>query len=65
MSKDTSKSDAKSLSDSDIATFARRAGPASTVPGTDVDTHNDADAPAVATDKDAIPATDATTDKDN
>lgn len=60
MSKDAPKAAAKSLSDADIATFARRAGPASGAPGTDVDTHSDSDAPAAATDKDAP----APTDKD-
>lgn len=59
MSKDAPKGDTKSLSDSDIATYARRAGPASGAPGTDVDTHTDSDAPAVAaTDHDTAAATD-------
>lgn len=52
------KGDTKSLNDGDIATFARRAGPDSGVPGTDVDTHSDSDAPAAATDHDASASTD-------
>jgi hypothetical protein len=59
MAKDDSSNKAKSLSDSDIATYARRAGPASGAPGTDSDAHSDSD--AAATDHDTAPAT----DKDN
>jgi hypothetical protein len=59
MSKDDSSNKVKSLSDSDIATYARRAGPASVAPGTDSDAHSDSD--AAATDHDTAPAT----DKDN
>lgn len=58
MSKTASKGDVKSLSDKDIATFARRAGPSSGAPGADVDTHTDSDAPAAATDHDTAVATD-------
>ncbi|GAB5446514.1 hypothetical protein [Gymnodinialimonas sp.] len=58
MSKEAPKGATKSLSDGDIATFARRAGPAAGAPGTDSDAHSDSDAPVVATDKDAAPATD-------
>lgn len=55
----TTEAQPKSLSDSDIATFTRRPGPASGAPGSDVDTHSDVDT--------AIPAAhgDAATDKDN
>ncbi|WP_341861171.1 hypothetical protein [Gymnodinialimonas sp. 57CJ19] len=56
MTKDAPLGKAKSLSDGDISTYARRAGPASGAPGTDSDAHSDSDAPA--TDHDAAPATD-------
>ncbi|UWQ97166.1 hypothetical protein K3728_08105 [Rhodobacteraceae bacterium M385] len=56
MTKDAPKGKAKSLSDGDISTYARRAGPASGAPGTDSDAHSDSDAPA--TDHDTAPATD-------
>lgn len=59
MASDTTKTAPKSLSDKDIATFARRAGPSSGEAGTDVDTHSDSDAPAAATDHDTAPATDS------
>lgn len=51
----------KTLSDSDIATYQRRAGPSGAAPGTDADTHvhTDADAaPVLASDSDANPAKD-------
>ena len=51
----------KTLSDSDIATYQRRGGPAGGAPGTDADTHahTDADAaPMPASDSDANPAKD-------
>ena len=53
----------KTLSDSDIATYQRRGGPAGGAPGTDADTHahahKDADAaPMPASDSDANPAKD-------
>lgn len=53
----------RSLSDSDIATYQRRTGPAGAAAGSDVDSdthaHNDSDtAPKAATDADAAPATD-------
>lgn len=53
----------RSLTDSDIATYQRRAGPAGTARGTDADSnahsHSDTDAaPKAGTDGDAAPATD-------
>ncbi|MDG3042389.1 hypothetical protein [Roseicyclus marinus] len=51
----------KTLSDSDIATYQRRGGPAGGPPGTDADAHvhTDADAaPARSSESDASPATD-------
>lgn len=61
MSKEATKGDAKTLSDADIATYARRAGPSSGAHDTDSDAHSDSDAPAAATDHDTAVAT----DKDN
>jgi hypothetical protein len=47
----------KTLSDSDIETLQRRAGPQTNTPGTDTDAHAATDADAhVATDADAAPA---------
>ncbi len=45
----------KSLTDGDIATYARRTGPSGAAPGTDVDTHSDVDV-AAHTDHDTAPA---------
>ncbi|MBY4891661.1 hypothetical protein KUL25_02655 [Rhodobacteraceae bacterium N5(2021)] len=56
MSNEAPKNGSKSLSDADIATFARRAGPSSGAPGTDADAHSDSDVPAAATDHDTAPA---------
>lgn len=66
MSKETSKGTTKSLRDDDIATFARRTGPASGAPGTDADAHSDSDT-QVGTDHDTAPATGKaiTSDKDS
>lgn len=52
------KTGAKSLNDGDISTFARRGGPTTGTPGTDVDTHTDSDAPVAATDHDTAVHTD-------
>lgn len=52
------KSPSKSLSNDDIATYARRSGPAVGGAGTDADAHSDSDAPAVTTDQDTAVATD-------
>lgn len=52
----------KTLSDSDIATYQRRTGPAGAAPGTDADTHAHTDhdtAPKAATDADAATDRDA------
>ncbi|WP_166486094.1 hypothetical protein [Jannaschia sp. CCS1] len=61
MSKERSKAGAKSLSNDDIATYARRSGPATAGSGTDADAHSDADAPIVTTDKDTAKAADKDT----
>ncbi|WP_224814543.1 hypothetical protein [Hasllibacter sp. MH4015] len=64
MSDDTAKTSEKpSLSDKDIATYARRGGPGAGAPGTDSDAHSDVGTDAhAATDVDSHAA--APTDKD-
>ena len=67
MSDDTAKSASKTLNDSDIATYARRAGPDGAGAHDDVDSHSDSD--THVTDHDTAPAAqtdgDAPTDKDS
>lgn len=53
----------KTLSDGDIATYARRSGPSGGAPGTDVDAHGDAE--AASTDHDTGGQKAVGTDKDN
>lgn len=65
MSDTTPKGAAKTLTDGDISTVTRRAGPASDTPGDDVDTHADPGDIQAATDHDtAIDDTAPNTDKD-
>jgi len=63
MSDDAPKATGKTLSDGDISTHARRAGPDGVGADNDSDSHSDSDAhAAAATDHDAAPA--AHTDSD-
>lgn len=61
MSKKLSNGDAKTLSDTDIATYARRAGPTSGAHDTDSDAHSESDAPSIATDHDTAAASNSDT----